>query len=426
MLPPNPGLEPASVREPLWWTEPAGYQPAAPGKRISRSCGSTTLRASEGRIRSPQLSEGSGFDNTGTDKKWPCDTEGSSGLGSSSLDEPQAPAGDLYLTCLRLRVEESGGWGKFLEASEPEPSEAPARAAWAPPLREDLSPTAQAARSPTWKEWAGRRRGWEGYWAGDMARGLVRSWRQRRRTVGASPASAFGLAGANVELLPDNPDAAQASLLEAPQWQTPTVVACRCLNSAVHAVAVTSAPLPATTAYRPADPSEAWPGAQCFYFELEVLELEVGMADAMAMGFAWEPPLEAARLPVAASALPRSLVLGGDLPCTYFDTIDLGRVHGWRPLVHVAQGSIVGALLEICWKGGKRGSNPSALPGRGLPEMRLSIFQDGTRRASVRPLLPQDPGAWLPRQAAGPHGVVDLRGGVRRVRLTDAAAPGEV
>merc|ERR1712227_276211 len=101
----------------------------------------------------------------------------------------------------------------------------------------------------------------------------------------------------------------------------------------------------------------------------------------------WGPPTRVRDLPEVAHMLP-------------------------RPLVHVTRNSRIGALLEVQ---GPRGSEPGSLM--------FKVYQDDGARAEMR---------WEPETFDGgklkaPHGVVDVKGCVRQVRLLDVPIfPGEI
>lgn len=139
---------------------------------------------------------------------------------------------------------------------------------------------------------------------------------------------------------------------------------------------------------------------RCFYFEFEVVGVsEKRTSRTLALGFAWD----ADRLPDTAAEMPRSIVVGGDLPRAHFNGREFGKVSGWRPLVDVGAGSILGALLEV-----------------GSCSLTANIFQDGRRRCSVEVPLP-DEARWLQE---APFGVIDVCGSVTRVTLRSGILQG--
>ncbi|CAE8663927.1 unnamed protein product, partial [Polarella glacialis] len=98
-------------------------------------------------------------------------------------------------------------------------------------------------------------------------------------------------------------------------------------------------------------------------------------------------------LPEMARQLPRSFVVGGDLPRAYLGGVELRKVSGWRPITDVQVGTVLGVLLEVEAK-----------------RLRLSVFQDGVRKCCEE----------APRHAewqGQPFGVVDVCGTVRSVEL---------
>jgi len=110
------------------------------------------------------------------------------------------------------------------------------------------------------------------------------------------------------------------------------------------------------------------------------------------------------RLPETAGQLRQAFVAGGDLPKVYLDGQELGKVQGWRPLLDLSQGAVVGALLEE-HEGG---------------DLRLTIVQNGVRRWTSAPA--RRPASWT-TSGGEPHGVVDICGNARQVQLRQGAAP---
>mmetsp|Transcript_14903 Transcript_14903/g.24368 ORF Transcript_14903/g.24368 Transcript_14903/m.24368 type:complete len:185 (+) Transcript_14903:104-658(+) len=141
-------------------------------------------------------------------------------IGNELRPEPKAGGGNLFLTCLRLRVEEKGGWEEALEEpAQRQESNSLEKVDWnrlgswskviqerpAPPPAANLQETVETPHldsintdvsdteppmSPTpssrrnWKEWSGREHGGERYQVGDFARvgvrkvsELVRRWK---------------------------------------------------------------------------------------------------------------------------------------------------------------------------------------------------------------------------------------------------------
>uniref|UniRef100_A0A7S0ZQT8 Uncharacterized protein n=1 Tax=Noctiluca scintillans TaxID=2966 RepID=A0A7S0ZQT8_NOCSC len=264
-------------------------------------------------------------------------------------------SGNLFLTCLRLRFEEAGSWSEVwgLKTSEKEDILE----------QEDITSSASEINDtrvkPSWKQW------------------LERAFLRKR-----SGTRAFGAAGSSLQLSPHSQD----GILN---------VAERTGNS-LNGVAVTTAL---------ASKDATWSPSQRFYFEFEVEVLEILVADTLEIGFVWEPP-QANDLPEVAHQLPQSVVMGGDLPHTFLDGSDLGKVSGWRPLIHVMRTSVIGALLEVR---APRGSEAGSLL--------FKVYQDNSLRAERR----CEPRSWHGSKSKPPHGVVDVRGCVRRVRLLDSS-----
>jgi len=191
----------------------------------------------------------------------------------------------------------------------------------------------------------------------------------------------------------------------------------------VQGVALTASPLPVLVPFG-ADASQCLTVASMvfplrYYFEVEVLEmLEQRSSKTLALGFAWplcaaeaassQPASEAApawsaggRVPESAAGLPRSVVVGGDLPKVHLGGKEIGKVVGWRPLLDVAAGTVLAALLEV-----------------DVSTFRVTVFQDSVRRFSTEAAFPE---GWT----GAPHGVVDVCGAVRCVRLRQGALPPE-
>jgi len=95
------------------------------------------------------------------------------------------------------------------------------------------------------------------------------------------------------------------------------------------------------------------------------------------------------------------VVVGGDIPKVYLAGKELCKVSGWRPILDVKVGTTLGALMEV-----------------DVTTLRTSIFQDGVCRFTTEAALPD---AWT----SAPHGVVDVCGTVRCVRLHQGAWPPE-
>uniref|UniRef100_A0A7S4SEK6 Uncharacterized protein n=1 Tax=Alexandrium monilatum TaxID=311494 RepID=A0A7S4SEK6_9DINO len=328
------------------------------------------------------------------------------------LQEPRED-GDLFLTCLRLRFEERGSWTQALaspadgarDATPPPPRPgspyvSPRREAAeeALPPDRDTPPLASPPASPpearrSWREWAGLPPKGS---TRALARRLLKgeSWRSSQA---AALRPAFGRAGRGLELLPAEGGGGWEHL----------AVAARKDGAKDHTLALTSAPL------LPAEPKC---GSDCvlqtFYFELEVLGTSPGTARTCSLGFAWMPPEGA--LPAVASEMPQALIVGGEPLRAHLGGKDLGKVAGWRPAVHIVEGSVVGALLEV-----RAAAGP--LPDAPATSLRLLVLQDGEVRAEVRAALGGVD--WAPSSEHTPHGVVDVAGNVRRVRLRPAVPP---
>ena len=215
----------------------------------------------------------------------------------------------------------------------------------------------------------------------------------------------FGACGRNVDL-----SASEARSQPSDEFRP---VATR-REGLVHGVALTSTALLPTLLPAPAASRDAGPAAphEAYYFEVGVLELRAEKTiKTLSLGFAWrdqKPTTSAAssHLPESARELPRSFVVGGELPKAHFDRAEAGKVAGWRPLLDVASGSVLGALLERF-----RGAS-------GRDSLRLTVFQDGRRRCSAEAEVPP---AW--GSVGAPHGMVDVCGHVTSVELHQDARP---
>lgn len=176
-----------------------------------------------------------------------------------------------------------------------------------------------------------------------------------------------------------------------------------------------------------------------YYFEFRVLALTPGHRGTFSVGFCWGVPdlsglaavQEAAdqeepapsprpsppRAPLSAqealtaAKLPCSLIMGGDPPHAYLDGVDIGKVAPWRPALHTAECSVVGALLEI-YKAGDQFS---------LPSMCFTIFQDGEEQVQVHEQLTTPD--QQRRARLHPYGVIDLGGHLRAVQLLSPGGP---
>lgn len=124
-----------------------------------------------------------------------------------------------------------------------------------------------------------------------------------------------------------------------------------------------------------------------------VVDSEGATGGAAAGGHRWK------KLPEMLSGLPRSFSIGGDLPRVHLGCQELCKISGWRPLMELEVGSVVGALLEETPVG-----------------RRLTVVQDGTARCSAEAPVPAEWGDEV-------YGVVDVCGTVQRVELRQVVAP---
>jgi len=343
--------------------------------------------------------------------------------------------GNLFLTCLRLRFEERGCWSDALDevdsfrqpgaqddtdgdsddlkvpegqiqvSAQPSAVVCPTSSAGSSPMRQ----------SPTWRERIGFRRRLETAAAEPRpslrhhARNIL--WQQRavRRMrslrLGAGPPLGFGAVGPNVSLEAPSPGRSAVAARRPGAFGSDGGIAC------------TSRPLlpemPAGAGRRGRATSRR------YFFEVQVPEVAKGTTESMSLGFAWSAGASgAAELASAKTArgLPLALVVGGDLPRAYCCGRVVGTEIGWRPILHVREGSVVGAVLEV--------SRCAALPDSEQAfRASLAVLQDGSKRAEV--VMDLEPGSGddaallgvLSDPSLDPYGVVELCGNVRRVQL---------
>lgn len=171
------------------------------------------------------------------------------------------------------------------------------------------------------------------------------------------------------------------------------------------------------------------PLRRAFFFEVEVLEVQLGKTQTLSLGFAWKPP-DAAHLPENIVDFPRAISVGSEPPRSRVSGLDEGEVPGWRPAIHVMTGAVLCAFLEI------RAHNGSSVPAL----LRLLVFQDGVLRTDIRRELPASASecCWPRRHTSSseprltssmvlsrhrPFGIVDVAGGVRSVQLRATQVP---
>lgn len=300
--------------------------------------------------------------------------------------------GNLFLIVLRLRVEERGSWSKALETPEIKAIEEVEELQEA--VEDFVETASMIERRRTWKEYSGRRHGSDAFVPGDIARGLWRAYLRNTR-LNKEGSRVFSVVGSRLRLIKG--DEGLFNVVERTLADP---------NDLLNGVAITAAALASRS------PKTKTPALRRFYFEFQVENIENGLLDTLELGFVWGPPTRVRDLPEVAHMLPRSLVVGGETPRAYLDGHDIGKVNGWRPLVHVTRNSRIGALLEVQ---GPRGSEPGSLM--------FKVYQDDDARAEMR---------WEPETFDGgklkaPHGVVDVKGCVRQVRLLDVPIfPGEI
>jgi len=217
-------------------------------------------------------------------------------------------------------------------------------------------------------------------------------WQQRVATTETAfrcyAPVAFGACGKNIELSTGQEAEAGAKAVPA--------IATR-VSGLLDGVVLTREPLASIQA--PAQPQNELR----YYFEVTVLEAAqrcTGTTRTVSLGFAWWLDGAAhARVPEMARQLPRSMVIGGDLPRAYVAGREHSKVSGWRPLFEVSAGTVLGALLQVQ-----------------ANKAKLTILQDGARRCHSEAEIPED-SSW----GAAPHGVVDVCGTVQRVVLKQGA-----
>merc|ERR1712137_158526 len=146
-----------------------------------------------------------------------------------------------------------------------------------------------------------------------------------------------------------------------------------------------------------------------YFFEVEVLDIKTPLMVAFALGFVWEPVALDGLLNFA-EGVPHEFMAGHEPPQCHFCGEDLGRPGSWRPLMHLVEGDIVGAELVISWRSlyRKTGNHPT---------LTLTIFQNKDKVAEVSTLHEPSSGNWLIYPGISPHGIVDVTGSVRSVRL---------
>jgi len=133
----------------------------------------------------------------------------------------------------------------------------------------------------------------------------------------------------------------------------------------------------------------------CTYFEVEIMELESGRSQTMALGLCSTLPSSTVSFERASDLGRGSYMLGYDLPKFYANGMEVEKIptKQWRPLKELAVGDRVGLLA-------KRSSRE------------LSIIVNGEKKVSVIA-----PGEGKQTWPAETWGVVDVCGSVKTVKL---------
>jgi len=206
----------------------------------------------------------------------------------------------------------------------------------------------------------------------------------------------FGKCGRNIELS-DGPQGAK-------------IIAQR-KEGLLHGIVLTQSalePLPPEAATSSSSKSSC-SGPQ-YYYEIDVREphLPSTRSRTILLGFAWarNPASATAEpdfgiLPEVSSEMPRTLVVGGDLPKVFLDGKEVAKVPGWRPVKDVVPGTMLGLQLAPV----------------GNHVWQLSIFQDADLRCTINVTLPE---SWT---EAPPHALIDVCGAVKCVKLRQNALP---
>mmetsp|Transcript_43916 Transcript_43916/g.80251 ORF Transcript_43916/g.80251 Transcript_43916/m.80251 type:complete len:473 (-) Transcript_43916:119-1537(-) len=135
---------------------------------------------------------------------------------------------------------------------------------------------------------------------------------------------------------------------------------------------------------------------QKVYFEIEVMELEAGRSQTLALGVCSSlPPPRPVLLERAKDLGEGSYVIGYDLPKLFANGAEVAKVPAkeWRPLKEVVQGTRIGLLVQR----------------QRAESVGISVFMNGHLKVSLTTKMAQ----W-PTQM---WGIVDVQGTVRSVRL---------
>jgi len=134
------------------------------------------------------------------------------------------------------------------------------------------------------------------------------------------------------------------------------------------------------------------------YFEVEVVQIEGGKSQTMAIGVCCNLPAARPLIIERAKDLGQgSFLLGYDLPKVYAHGKEIGKIPSkeWRPLKELTVGDRVGLLVECL-------------------SMELTVFVNDVRKMSVNISNKEDPHEKLPSEL---WGVVDVHGTVKSIRV---------
>eukprot|EP00927_Polykrikos_kofoidii_P082559 TRINITY_DN8230_c0_g1_i1.p1 TRINITY_DN8230_c0_g1~~TRINITY_DN8230_c0_g1_i1.p1 ORF type:complete len:312 (+),score=35.47 TRINITY_DN8230_c0_g1_i1:77-1012(+) len=292
--------------------------------------------------------------------------------------------------------------------------------------------------TPSWKAYAGRSQGKEGYRVGDVTRHFIcrflsipvpksrwlcfsrqeksdrafnfvemrsekggskekRSQESRLGSFSGDTLSWFGICGANLSLVVDIFGSTSSSTSSLPCRRC--VVASRRNEASLDNVAILASVPNSTTSSVSA--SCDYPFANFSYgFKFEILELNRSR-DALSVGVILDSPWSFdPSQPLARSAqiLPRALTVGGNPSHWYFDGRKIAEAKGWRPARDLKVGSVVEIVVEAT-----------------DDTLHLFLSHNGRLRTETRVKreLSQHPWAFT----SFPRGVVDVCGTVQSIRL---------
>eukprot|EP00927_Polykrikos_kofoidii_P022594 TRINITY_DN2102_c0_g1_i1.p1 TRINITY_DN2102_c0_g1~~TRINITY_DN2102_c0_g1_i1.p1 ORF type:complete len:426 (-),score=44.60 TRINITY_DN2102_c0_g1_i1:77-1318(-) len=209
--------------------------------------------------------------------------------------------------------------------------------------------------------------------------------------------SSFGDCGLDISLEDSTScEHGTASDMSSHGIRRPLTVAARRAGSVVNGVTLV-APVPISTS-----PSNRSVGENLRYsFDFDVLELQRGSVRTLSVGVVLDPSWAGKKSLSSiesANLLPRAFIVGGDPPRWFFDTREVAKVVGWRPIRDVKVGSTLQVVLEAT-----------------ADSMRLAVLQDGQLRTEQHVTCSTSSHLWA--FTSEPRGVVDVCGTVKRVRL---------